>query len=195
MQLRQVIQALCERTIRERDEFTRLDQEVGDGDFGVNIERGAIAVRSAVENVDESASTERLLLEIGKKLNAAGCGSSGTLLSFGILAGATCHNSVTAFLEAALSKIQAAGRTQKGDKTMVDALAPVVEVLKNGGNLEEAANAARRGKEETRQMLGRKGRALYSQSRAFGVPDPGAHLITVLMEELVRCQNESEPNA
>jgi dihydroxyacetone kinase len=187
LNLRQVIQALCDRAIAERDEFTRLDQEVGDGDFGVNIERGAIAVRSTIHDAEESVETSKLLTAIGRKLNAAGCGTSGTLLSFAILAGAKQCQNRTSFLQAALVKIQTAGETKIGDKTMVDALFPAVEVLTQGGSLEEAAAAAREGELQTCQMLGKRGRAFYSQSRALGVPDPGAHLIAVLFSEAARC--------
>jgi triose/dihydroxyacetone kinase / FAD-AMP lyase (cyclizing) len=187
LNLRQVIQALCDRAIAERDEFTRLDQEVGDGDFGVNIERGAIAVRATIHDAEESVETSRLLTAIGRKLNAAGCGTSGTLLSFAILAGAKQCQSLTSFLQAALVKIQTAGETTVGDKTMVDALFPAVQVLTQGGSLEEAAAAAREGELQTCQMLGKRGRAFYSQSRALGVPDPGAHLIAVLFSEAARC--------
>lgn len=133
LNLRQIIRALCNRIIREREELTTLDQAVGDGDFGVNLERGANAVLCVVNRPDESEKTDRLLMEIGKTLNAAGCGTAGTLISFGVMAGATRCQNLTTFLEAALTRIQAAGKTQVGDKTMVDALLPAVEALKKGG--------------------------------------------------------------
>jgi dihydroxyacetone kinase len=179
------------RAIRERDELTRLDQAVGDGDLGVNIERGAMAVLFAIDCLEETATTDRLLIEIGKRLNAAGCGSSGTLLSFGILAGARRCGDTVSFLETALAKIQAAGETEPGDKTMVDALFPAVEALRKGGTLEEAAQAAQQGEANTREMLGKKGRALYSSSRSLGTSDPGAHLITILMDEAAHCQRQT----
>ena len=192
MKLQNVIQALSRRVIRESEELTRLDQAVGDGDFGTNVERGAQAILQTMDQLGDSTSTEQLLMEVAKKLNAAGCGTGGTLISFGIMAGATQSQGLGTFLELARSRIQAAGKAQLGEKTLVDALSPAVEVIKKGGTLEEAAKAAKEGSEKTRYMIGTKGRSLYSQSRAKGVPDPGAHLVAALFDEAVRCQREGE---
>ena len=112
------------------------------------------------------------------------------MLSFGIMAGALRGQTLSTFCEAALVRIQASGKAQLGEKTMVDALEPAVQVLRRGGSLEEASKAARQGAENTRDMLGTKGRSLYSQSRAKGIPDPGAYLVAALFDEAVRLQRE-----
>lgn len=188
MKLQDIIQALCRRVIHESEELTRLDQAIGDGDFGTNAKRGAQAVLRAMDQLGNSITTEKLLFEIGKRLNAAGCGTAGTLISFGIMAGAKRGDELAMFLEAALNRIQGSGKAQLGEKTLVDALAPAVEAIKKGCTLEEAAEAAKEGSEQTRYMMGTKGRSLYSQSRAKGIPDPGAYLVAALFAEAVRCQ-------
>ena len=181
--LEEVIRALCKRVIAEKETLTTLDQTVGDGDFGVNLERGAVAVLAALDRSQIQEPTSQLLSRLAMTLNAAGCGTCGTLISFGMLAGAARSDDLGAFLEAALGKIMQAGRAQLGEKTMIDALQPAVAALNKGGTLEDAAKAAQRGAEATKEMAGAKGRSVYSASRAKGTPDPGAYLIAALMEE------------
>jgi dihydroxyacetone kinase len=183
MDLKQTIRALCNRVLLEKETLTHLDQAVGDGDFGTNMERGALAILSLLDRLDERIQEKSLLLDVGKTLNAAGCGTAGTLLSFGIMAGALRGQTLSTFCGAALIRIQASGKAQLGEKTMVDALEPAVQVLGSGGSLEEAAKAAQQGAENTRDMLGTKGRSLYSQTRAKGIPDPGAYLVAALFDE------------
>jgi len=188
MNLRQYIDALCARVLLEVDNLTRLDQAVGDGDFGTNIERGVLAIRALLSRLPHSLANRDLLLEAAKALNAAGCGTSGTLLSFGMMSGALRGESVTSFCESALNRIKAAGKAQLGEKTLVDALGPAVDVLRRGGNLAQAALAAAAGATKTKEMLGTKGRSFYSQSRAAGIEDPGAYLIAALFDEAARQQ-------
>jgi len=185
--VQKIIRSLCERAITERETLTALDQIIGDGDFGVNIERGAVAILAALGELEAPEPTDQLLASLGMTLNGAGCGTCGTLISFGMIAGAARCDDAGAFLEAALARIIQAGHARPGDKTMIDALKPAVAVFQSGGNLECAARAAWQGAEATKDMVGAKGRSLYSGSRAKGIPDPGAYLVAALMDEAVRC--------
>src|SRR3990172_4086297 len=102
MDLRQTLRVLCQRTLREKEALTHLDQAVGDGDFGANMERGALAILSLLDRLGGPPPSGNLFLEVGKALNAAGCGTAGTLVSFGILAGALRGETLGTFCEAAL---------------------------------------------------------------------------------------------
>ncbi|MDX6727536.1 MAG: phosphoenolpyruvate---glycerone phosphotransferase subunit DhaL, partial [Baekduia sp.] len=85
-------------------------------------------------------------------------------------------------LEAGLRGVQARGKAEPGDKTMVDALAPAVEALRraaaDGVDVGEAsrlaAAAAEEGMKATIPMEARKGRASYLGPRSIGHQDPGA---------------------
>jgi phosphoenolpyruvate---glycerone phosphotransferase subunit DhaL len=85
-------------------------------------------------------------------------------------------------MEAALSGIIMRGKAEPGDKTMVDALTPAMNSLKQalekGVPLNEAltnsAEAARQGMEATIPLVARKGRASYLGERSAGHQDPGA---------------------
>jgi dihydroxyacetone kinase-like protein len=79
---------------------------------------------------------------------------------------------------AGLEGVEARGKAEPGDKTMVDALLPAVEALEGASDLDsglrEAAEAAQRGMEATTPLVARKGRASYLGERSAGHQDPGA---------------------
>jgi dihydroxyacetone kinase-like protein len=93
-------------------------------------------------------------------------------------------------LDAGLVGIQQRGSARRGEKTMVDALAPAVAALQqalDGGAalpaaLQSAAASARAGAEETTAMQATKGRASYLGARSIGHKDPGATSAQLLME-------------
>jgi dihydroxyacetone kinase-like protein len=87
------------------------------------------------------------------------------------------------------------GKAEPGDKTMLDALNPALEVLREAGDdadvagaLGRAAEAAREGMEATVPLVARKGRASYLGERSAGHQDPGAtssHLLLKTVAEAV----------
>jgi dihydroxyacetone kinase-like protein len=99
---------------------------------------------------------------------------------------------LAAAFRAALDGVQAMGRAQVGDKTMVDALAPAVEALVRGAHermkmeqaLELAAQAAENGARSTEGMKATKGRARYLGERSVGHRDPGAMSLALIMRAL-----------
>ena len=97
----------------------------------------------------------------------------------------------TEALDAALSGIIMRGKAELGDKTMVDALTPAVNALKQAMqenmSLSEALNAsaeaARKGMEATIPLVARKGRASYLGERSAGHQDPGATSSYMILQE------------
>ena len=84
--------------------------------------------------------------------------------------------------------MQVYGGAKPGDRTMIDALRPALDALVSGGNMRDAAMAARRGADATGQMLkARSGRSAYLEARSLaGVNDPGAEAIARIFEALAR---------
>ncbi|MFC0598463.1 dihydroxyacetone kinase family protein [Streptomyces palmae] len=174
-----------------RDNLTRLDQLVGDGDFGDNLAGG---VRRAVKLADETgadgmaALAEAFLNEVG--------GTSGPLfgLLFQHLAAvspaddqAPARAALAQAAEAALAAVHRVGGAALGDCTLVDALAPTAEALAADDDAESAeapltsaAQAAVRGALATAALRPRRGRASYVGDHAIGVPDPGALAVALL---------------
>ena len=84
----------------------------------------------------------------------------------------------TAAVDAGIKGVQTRGKAEPGDKTMVDALLPALEALRQGGDLgdalERSADAAEEGMKATIPLEARKGRASYLGPRSVGHQDPGA---------------------
>jgi phosphoenolpyruvate---glycerone phosphotransferase subunit DhaL len=95
-----------------------------------------------------------------------------------------------AALDAAIAGVQARGKAEPGDKTMIDALVPGREALKaalaEGATFEDAlrrsADAAGKGMRDTVPLVARKGRASYLGERSAGHQDPGATSSHLLLE-------------
>jgi phosphoenolpyruvate---glycerone phosphotransferase subunit DhaL len=170
-------------------ELTRLDSAIGDADHGTNMGRGFRAVRERVLTQD-GFDLSTLFKQTGMTLIGTVGGAGGPLygtvfLRMGQAAagkeGLTLEELADA-LAAALEGVQARGKAQPGDKTMVDALGPAVDALRSAvaagseapAALRAAADAAQEGAEATIPMLARKGRASYLGERSIGHQDPGA---------------------
>jgi len=189
--------------IREqRDYLTQLDAAIGDADHGANMDRGFAAV---VERLDGEASSEppgKLLLTAGSTLVSTVGGASGPLWGSALRRAGRSLGDVEEFgaeelvaaLDAALGGVVELGAASEGEKTMVDALAPAVRVLRervgSGAGLVEALAAAREASEEgmraTVPLQALKGRASYLGERSIGHQDPGATSTALILAALER---------
>ena len=178
------------RVIAEnKDYLTQLDSAIGDADHGANMDRGFKAALSKLPTVaDKDIGT--LLKSVGMTLVQTVGGAGGPLYgTFFMQAGTVTANKMeltladwSAALEAALNGVVARGKAQLNDKTMVDALTPASNALKqavvDGVDLSEAlrrsAAAAEQGMKDTIPLVARKGRASYLGERSAGHQDPGA---------------------
>jgi dihydroxyacetone kinase-like protein len=188
------------RVAENSDHLTALDSEIGDADHGSNMHRGMAAVVAAI---DADAGTEPgpLLKLVGRTLVSTVGGAAGPLygtlfLRMAAAAGDAGPLDAAGFakaLRAGLEGVAARGRTEIGDKTMVDALAPAVDALEarlaSGAPLDTAlaaaAAAAAAGRDDTAGRVARKGRASYLGERSVGHQDPGSASATLLVEAAV----------
>jgi phosphoenolpyruvate---glycerone phosphotransferase subunit DhaL len=187
--VRDWIRAYAADIAEHRAELVRLDTAIGDGDHGTNMDRG---MRKAVEKMDgtEGDDIGAVLKAVGMALVSSVGGAAGPLygtlfLQMGMATAGRDELDLagwTAALEAGVKGVQARGKAEPGDKTMVDALLPAVEALRaaadDGGELAEAlrrsADAAEEGMRATTPMEARRGRASYLGPRSVGHQDPGA---------------------
>ncbi len=193
---------IAESVKDRRDYLTQLDAAIGDGDHGVNMDRGFDAVGKALAAQDGSLSPGKLLTVAGKTLVSTVGGASGPLWGTAFrragralgdreeLGGAE----LVVALRAALDGVVELGEAQPGDKTMVDALAPAIDALEGaldaGKPLAEAlaaaTEAAEAGAKATVPLQARKGRASYLGERSIGHQDPGATSAALVMAALQR---------
>jgi phosphoenolpyruvate---glycerone phosphotransferase subunit DhaL len=189
--LRRLIVAVSDEVIAHADELTALDQAVGDGDHGVNMKRGFEAVRA-----DAGATAEKPLPEalkaIGTQLVMKVGGASGPLYGTLFLAlseeiAPDASNLPTAFGKA-VDAVKARGKSQPGQKTMLDVLTPVQGALADGGADLPARlpNVAARAAEATIPMLATRGRASFLGERSIGHMDPGARSSALMVVSVCR---------
>jgi dihydroxyacetone kinase-like protein len=168
-----------------RQELVRLDTAIGDGDHGTNMERG---MRKALEKLEASqpADPGAVLKTVAMSLISSVGGAAGPLygtlfLQMGTALGGSSEVDLPSYAQAwrkALEGVQARGKAQPGDKTMVDALIPAVEALEGASELDAglcaATEAAEQGMKATIPLVARKGRASYLGERSKDHQDPGA---------------------
>jgi dihydroxyacetone kinase-like protein len=183
----------------EADHLTQLDSAIGDGDHGVNMTRG---FRAVLASLDGSEPPGRQLITAGKTLVSTVGGASGPLWGLALRrAGRALGDApevdgdgLVQALDAALAAVVELGAAEPGDKTMVDALGPAIEALRErlaaGEDLEvaldAAAEAADAGARATTPMQARKGRASYLGERSVGHQDPGATSTALIVHALGR---------
>ncbi|WP_250000780.1 dihydroxyacetone kinase subunit DhaL [Actinoplanes sp. M2I2] len=166
-----------------KDDLTELDSAIGDGDHGANMDRGLKAV-VAVLDAEPQETPSALFKKVGMTLISKVGGASGPLYGTAFLrmaAAAGDDVDLAKVLRAALDGVVARGKAEPGDKTMLDALSPAVDVLETGGSVQAAADAAAKGRDATIPLVARKGRASYLGERSVGHADPGATSVTLLL--------------
>jgi phosphoenolpyruvate---glycerone phosphotransferase subunit DhaL len=168
-----------------REELVRLDTAIGDGDHGTNMDRGmrkALEKLAASEQADAGAVLKTVAMALVSSVGGAAGPLYGTLLlqMGNAMAG---HDDVdldtyAAAWRKAVEGVQARGKAEPGDKTMVDALLPALQALEQASDLDsalrDAASAAERGMRDTIPLVARKGRASYLGERSKDHQDPGA---------------------
>jgi phosphoenolpyruvate---glycerone phosphotransferase subunit DhaL len=194
-----------ERIVEQAERLTELDSAIGDADHGTNMARGTAAVRSRLAAVRPD-DVGALLKSCGMALVSTVGGASGSLygtlfLEMAKSVGTASELDTTVFaaaFRAGVAGVVARGRAEPGDKTMIDALQPTVDVLDAAAAegvplaeaLQSAAAAAAVGRDATIPLVARKGRASYLGDRSADHLDPGATSAAILVQALADSQTE-----
>ena len=187
--------------------LTALDQAIGDGDHGTNMDRGFTAIAALIDagppdGQDERELAAARLRTAGRTLISTVGGAAGPLYGTALLraggavaageSSATAGRLVVDALDAAVTGIQGLGKATAGEKTMLDSLMPAADAgraaLDQGGDGQaigrSMADAAEAGALATIPMLATKGRASYLGERSIGHQDPGATSAALLLRAL-----------
>jgi phosphoenolpyruvate---glycerone phosphotransferase subunit DhaL len=179
------MRAFAAEMAEHRQELIRLDTAIGDGDHGANMDRGmskAIEKLDADTPADPGAVLKAVAMTLVSTVGGAAGPLYGTLLlqMGNALAGADSVDQA-AFAAAwrkGVEGLQARGKAQLGDKTMLDALSPAVDALEGASDLDAGLAAAVQGASEgmkaTIPLVARKGRASYLGERSADHQDAGA---------------------
>jgi dihydroxyacetone kinase phosphoprotein-dependent L subunit len=194
-----VVRTIAQVAVDNEKDFGDLDAVVGDGDFGYSMARGFELVLADWDSFDR-ADIGTFLKKVAVVITSRIGGTSGPIWGTAFLrAGATAGAvdelepaQVVAMLRAAITGIKARGKSDVGDKTLLDALVPAVDTIEAqiaeghdaATTLAAAAATARERAEATRSMQAMRGRASYTGERSIGTLDAGAVAVAVMFEAL-----------
>ncbi|HEY6632852.1 MAG TPA: dihydroxyacetone kinase subunit DhaL [Rhizobiaceae bacterium] len=184
-----LIRAVADTIATHADELTALDQAIGDGDHGLNMKRGFEAVRAEAAALAEKPLPDAIKA-IGTKLVMTVGGASGPL--FGTLfmtlgkemSPEPSHADLVAALGKANDAVAARGKSQLGQKTMLDVLYPVQAAVAAGKSPREIAAAADEAAAATRPMKAIRGRASFLGERSIGHVDAGARSTALIVRAI-----------
>ncbi len=169
----------------------KIDAHAGDGDHGQSMARGSDAAAKAARTaVGAGAGPSTVLMAAADAWADRAGGTSGALWGAGLFEFSTALDDrampeaqhLALGLRRARDKIAALGKAKPGDKTLIDALTPLVDHfeagIEKGHTLSrawcEAAKASTDAAEATKELLPRLGRARLHGERSLGQPDAGA---------------------
>ena len=193
-QIERAIKTTCGTVLRNEHYFADLDGLAGDGDFGTSLATGFRQIEKEWDDIPKT-DIGAMLLKISMIVSKHVGGSSGPIWGTGFMKAAMLTRGKTAItlqeladmLGSAIEGIQARGGAKLGDKTLLDALIPVHERLKAGGDnataLKEAAAAADTAIDETRTLVAHRGRASQVGERSANTPDPGIVAIATILTD------------
>lgn len=189
----QLIRAVAATIIQHSEELTTLDQAIGDGDHGLNLKRGFEAVTVELPGLAEKSWPD-LLKAVGMAMVMKVGGASGPLFGtfFMELSKTVGPQPDRAALVAAFAKaveaVKARGRSEAGQKTLLDVLVPVQAALAAGADAAALKAEAAAAADKTVPMQAIRGRASFLGERSVGHMDPGARssslIIATVADEL-----------
>lgn len=196
IQLKSLWLEISNNIVANKDYLTKLDQQMGDGDLGVSMSNGYVAVSSYFEKTDET-DVGKLLLQGAQIFNDAAPSSLGTIICICMMGMASALKGkkevtigdLTIALESGINKIMQRTGSKLNEKTMLDALIPAYDALKKHTidndwktAFKDAAQASEFGAEKTRSMLPIHGRAAYYGDKSIGMIDGGAVVMQIVFK-------------
>ena len=189
MNIHNMIQGAAQTLIDHVDELTALDQAIGDGDHGLNMRRGSLAIQAKLPEL-AGQNLNAVLKALGMVCMGTIGGSSGPV--FGTLlvtlgkelpANPTPPDIASA-LAVSIKALTKLGKAEVGQKTLLDVLDPVQKVLAEGGDklIDRVRQCAHASAAATAQMDAGRGRASFLGDRALGHLDPGSRSMALIID-------------
>jgi dihydroxyacetone kinase phosphoprotein-dependent L subunit len=194
------IKTVAATALENEQYFCELDSYAGDADFGVSLATGFRVVQSNWNDLDRS-SIGSFLLKISMIMTSNVGGCSGPIWGTGFMrAGLLSKDRTTItladldkMLSAAIEGIQKRGGAQLGDKTLLDAVIPIRDIVHENAAkpdadprevLEQATRVANEAIERTKGLIAKRGRQQFVGERSKGTPDPGIVAIATMMNDI-----------
>ena len=200
-ELRVLLDRALELLAKNEDELRDLDSAIGDGDLGITVSRGAEAARKSIAALPPASTPSEVIRAVATTIASANPSSFSALVATGLLAASRSVagresltvEDVLTMAGQAIPAIAKRGKSEVGDKTLLDALVPSIAALEantSDGALEAMIAAARKGVDDTAASVSRKGRAAWLGERSIGHADPGATAYLRFLEALQKASSE-----
>jgi dihydroxyacetone kinase-like protein len=201
--LSRLIQAVADTIASNSAELTELDRAIGDGDHVDNLQRGIQALSALKEELSQ-LEWQQALLKMGMTVMSKIGGASGSLYGtlFMTMSKSLQNRPLTTVVFAdifhlGVESVKQRGKADKGEKTMLDVLIPVSEVLIQHADqadlFDKIRQAAINGAESTREMIATKGRASFLGERSRGHIDAGAKSSQLMINAVVDALQSGGP--
>ena len=208
--LTDLIKAIAETIEKNAKEVTSLDQVLGDGDHVTNLQRG---INALLKQSDELTELEwpQAIKKIGMTLLSTMGGASGSLFGTLFISMSKAMGNEVSLNQQVFSDIfsegvesvKKRGKSEAGEKTMLDVLIPVAESIKKdvaasvvfSKLLENTCQTAEKGMESTRDMVATKGRASYMEEKSLGHIDAGARTSQLMICSIVAILRSKDSTA
>lgn len=194
---RKVLERLRDVMNEKKDFLVELDARMGDGDLGLTMQKAfSRAAEDALgDELIQMKDAGKFLMKSGMSMAKAAPSTMGTLVATGFMRGGKAiaeggdsspeevsTAELAAFFSSFVYGIMERGKAKPGDKTIIDALQPAAETLKQESEkrtpvreaLTRAVEAAEAGLEATKEMIAQFGRLAYFREQSIGFADPGA---------------------
>ena len=197
---RPLVLALVETIETNRAYLSEIDGAIGDGDHGINMSKGFAIAKTRLG--EQSISVSDGLALIGKTLMTEIGGAMGPIYgTLFIQMSLQAKNKpaidaevFSAMLAAARKAVEDLGGAKPGDKTIMDTLVPAQEKYQSAigaGSefvqaLQQMADAAEQGKESTRDLVAKIGRASRLGERSRGTLDAGATSCALILQTFAK---------
>ena len=194
--IRKLVEACAAIISAHADELTALDQAIGDGDHGYNMKRGFDALLADADALAAKPLPDALKAA-GTKLVMTVGGASGPLFGTFLMAlgkELPADAGSAAFAAAfgkAVAAVAARGKSEKGQKTMLDVLYPVRDALADGKSGSEIAAVSDLAAEATVPLKAIRGRASFLGDRSIGHMDPGSRSTALLVRAVTDALGET----
>ena len=202
-QLAALVLAASHRILKDVDLLTQADRDIGDGDHGFGMSRGFTAVLAKLKTNDlNEMSPGQLLKTVGDTLIDTMGGASGVVFGTMFFGGAKALGGLETLslddlgraFEGSCEQITRRAKAEPGDKTMLDALVPAAAAIRSiaasggswGDGLSAAAKAAAEGRDATKKMVARFGKASTMGDRSIGFPDAGAVSVAIMFDSMAQ---------
>jgi len=195
--MKRLIETTAQRIESHVDELTDLDQAIGDGDHGLNMQRGfreLLAKRDEISSRQFPDAVKLAGTTLVMKVGGASGPLYGTLfMSLGKYLPEDVvpdRAQLAKALGEAINDVQKRGKSEPGQKTMLDVLVPVQQSLIDGVDAMAVKQTAWAAAEATVPMRAIKGRASYLGERSVGHMDPGARSSVLLVHAIIDVMEE-----